>query len=483
MLWDTTEHKRTEESLQESESKFRDLSEKSVVGIYLFQDDLFRYVNSEFARILGYAIDEITDKLGLRDIIYPEDLPLVLESLRKRVSGEERSVSYGFRVCTGNGEIRHVEVYSTRTAYQGKLAIIGTVMDVSDRERMEEALRESEERYRSIFENAREGIFQTTPDGRFIRINPAMARMCGYASPEEMMAAVTDIAAQHYVDPQAREAFKKTMAAEGSIENFQMETYRKDKSRIWVSINARTVCDEGGRIQYYEGTHEDITERKLMEDMIRENERRYRHLIENSNDIIYTTDLKGNITYLNPVTERVTGYAISQLLGKQFYKLIREDSVEAHRKFYGKQLLEELSTTYYEFPIVTRDGTEKWFGQQVQIILEMDNAVGFQATARDITDRLKAEDAQRQREKMSAAIEMAGGICHEMNQPLQIISGLSDLMMMRMADDHPLRKRLGEIKQAVDRLAAITRRLMGITQYETKPYVDTKIIDIDRSSH
>jgi PAS domain S-box-containing protein len=308
--------------------------------------------------------------------------------------------------------------------------------------------------------------------------------MWGYETPAEMMERVVDIEKQHYVNPKGCDLFKAIMEEQGSVESLKVEIYRKDGSRIWVSLNARAVRDEQGKLLYYDGTNEDITEKKLMVDMIRENERRYRYLIENSNDIIYTTDLKGNITYLNPVTERVTGYAISQLLGKQFYKLIREDSVEAHRKFYGKQLLEELSTTYYEFPIVTRDGTEKWFGQQVQIILEMDNAVGFQATARDITDRLKAEEAVRQHEKLGAVVEMAGGICHEMNQPLQIISGLTDLMMMRMPADNPLQPRFGAIKQAVDRLAAITKRLMGITQYETKPYAgETKIVDIDRSSH
>jgi len=484
VLWDSSDRKRTEEALKESESKFRDLSEKSIVGIYLIQDNLFRYVNSEFARIFGCAIDEIVDKLRPADVIHPEDLPSVLDSLRKRISGEQKSINYRFRIYNSNRQIRHVEVYSSSTVYQGKPAVVGTLLDMTDRKRMEEALKESEERYRSIFENAREGIFQTTPSGRFIRVNPAMARMCGYASPEELMATITDMATQHYADPKQREVFKEAIESRGSVKNFRVETYRKDRSRIWVSINARTVRDEEGRILYYEGTHEDITEQKLMEDKILENERRYRHLVEHSNDIIYTTDIEGNVIYVNPVTERVTGYTVSEILGKQAYKLIRKDFRKPHYEFYMKQLQEQLASTYYEFPIIARDGSEKWLGQQVQIIFDRDKPVGFHATASDITDRLHAEEEHRQRERLGAMIEMAGGVCHEMNQPLQVISGLAELIMMRTPEDHPLYPKLGEIKNAAGRMTSITRRLMGITKYESKPYIgDRKIIDIDKSSH
>jgi PAS domain S-box-containing protein len=140
---DITDRKRAEEALQESESKFRDLSEKSIVGIYLIQDNLFRYVNSEFARIFGYPVDALKDKLGPRDVISPEDLSMVEESLRKRIAGELRSTSYGFRIVTARGEIRHVEVYSSSTTYQGKPAVIGTLMDVSDRKRAEAALQKT----------------------------------------------------------------------------------------------------------------------------------------------------------------------------------------------------------------------------------------------------------------------------------------------------------------------------------------------------
>jgi PAS domain S-box-containing protein len=481
--WDITERKQIEEALLESESKFRDLSEKAMVGVYLIQDNLFKYVNAEFARIFGYSIDEMTDKLGPADVIFPDDLPLVEESLRKRISGQLKSISYSFRILTKERDIRHMEVYSSRTTYQGRLAVIGSALDISDRKWMEEAIRKSEERYRSIFENAREGIFQSTPEGRFIQVNPAMARMCGYASPEEMMETITDMATQHYVDPEERDVFKASIEELGSVENFRIETYRKNRSRIWVSINARVVRDETGRILYYEGTHEDVTEQKLMEDMIKENERRYRHLVENSNDIIYTTDTKGILTYVNPATERLTGYPISQLFGKHYSMLTRKDYREPMNGHYEKQYREKNQITYYEFPIVTKDGLEIWIGQQAQLIFDQERIIGFQATARDITDRMKVEEEQRERERLTALIQTAGMISHEMNQPLQAILGQADLIRLSLPSGDAKNERLEIIKDQIERMRAITRKLVNISRYKTKPYAGkSTIVDLEKSA-
>ena len=140
------EHRRIEQALQESESKFRDLSEKAIVGIYLLEDNLLRYVNAEFADIIEYRVDEITDKLGPKDVIFPEDFPLVQENLRKRISGDGASLRYEFRVRTKKGEIKHVEVYSSRTMYRGKPAIIGTLLNITERIRMEEERQKTQER-------------------------------------------------------------------------------------------------------------------------------------------------------------------------------------------------------------------------------------------------------------------------------------------------------------------------------------------------
>jgi PAS domain S-box-containing protein len=130
-----------------------------------------------------------------------------------------------------------------------------------------EALRRAEQKYRSIFENATEGIFQTTPDGHYLSANPALARMYGYDSPDELLAALTDISRQLYVQPGRRTEFTLAMRQYGRVLQFESQIYRRDGSIIWISENARAVYDEvTGELLYYEGMVQDITDRKSAEE-------------------------------------------------------------------------------------------------------------------------------------------------------------------------------------------------------------------------
>jgi two-component system, NarL family, sensor histidine kinase UhpB len=130
--------------------------------------------------------------------------------------------------------------------------------------------RQAEEKYRSIFENAVEGIFQTTVDGRFLTANPAMARMLGYESPEELLGAISNIRDQLYVEPGRREEFYQLALRDGFVSGFEVQMHRKDGDSVWVSANAHAIYDDGGRISGYEGTVENITERKRAEEALRE---------------------------------------------------------------------------------------------------------------------------------------------------------------------------------------------------------------------
>jgi PAS domain S-box-containing protein len=131
--------------------------------------------------------------------------------------------------------------------------------------RTQTALKQAEEKYRGIFENAIEGIFQSSPDGRFISANPEMARMFGYDSAEELINDRRDIEFQHYVEPGRRSLFQKLISEEGMVQGFELQAYRKDGSTIWTSENVRAVRDENGAVMYYEGIVEDITQRKQVE--------------------------------------------------------------------------------------------------------------------------------------------------------------------------------------------------------------------------
>ena len=143
--------------------------------------------------------------------------------------------------------------------------LVSLAIEASDRDRTQTALRQAEQKYRSIFENAVEGIFQTTPEGRFLSVNPSLARIYGYATPEELTSNLTNIRQQTYVNPQQREKFMRVMKEFGQISGFESEVYRADGSIIWISESARAVCDTEGEVLYYEGSVEDISDRKVFE--------------------------------------------------------------------------------------------------------------------------------------------------------------------------------------------------------------------------
>jgi adenylate cyclase len=142
-------------------------------------------------------------------------------------------------------------------------------------------LQETEEKYRSIFENATEGIFQATPEGRYITANPALARILGYASPEQLIAEIVNIGKQLYVEPFRRDDLIALLKREDMLSDFESEVYRQDGTKIWISENIRTVRDANGQLLFYEGSVIDITERKQSEDALRKARKRAELLLLN----------------------------------------------------------------------------------------------------------------------------------------------------------------------------------------------------------
>jgi PAS domain S-box-containing protein len=144
----------------------------------------------------------------------------------------------------------------------GSMSKMAMIQDITLQKRMEKALQESEARYRGIFENAVIGIFQSTPEGRILSVNPAMAQMFGYDSPEDMITGVKDLGHQVFVDPKQRDQMKHELAETGVVRGREYQLFRKDGTKIWGSVDARAVRDDSDAISYYEGFVQDITARK-----------------------------------------------------------------------------------------------------------------------------------------------------------------------------------------------------------------------------
>jgi PAS domain S-box-containing protein len=167
----------------------------------------------------------------------------------------------------------------------GRMVRYEMAIDIHDRKKAEEKLRESEEKYRSIFENAVEGFFQSTPEGRFISVNPAFATMVGYASPEELISSISDIATQYYVDSEDRRQYRQLLKKAGSVSDFEFKVRCKDGSHIWVSNSTQAIYDGNGKITRYEGNVSDITKRKQTEMELQEINQQLEQAIVSANQM------------------------------------------------------------------------------------------------------------------------------------------------------------------------------------------------------
>jgi PAS domain S-box-containing protein len=257
---DVTEQKRAERSIQESEQKFRDLFDEAPVAYHeLDLENRITRVNTTELAMLGYTAEEMIGRSVWSFIV--EDMP---EEIMLR-EGSQARLEYQCTFRRKDGRkvavlMRQKLITDARGAICGRRA---TLQDITALKRTESELRDAEEKYRSIFENAIEGIFQSTAEGSYLSVNPALATMFGYNSPDELMSSVTHIARQLYVLPNRRAEFAALIQERGgAVSDFESEVYRKDGSRIWISERCRAVRDNDGKLLYYEGTAEDITARR-----------------------------------------------------------------------------------------------------------------------------------------------------------------------------------------------------------------------------
>jgi diguanylate cyclase (GGDEF)-like protein/PAS domain S-box-containing protein len=294
------------------------------------------------------------------------------------------------------GEEKHLWIKSSPiyNASGNRIGAIESIRDITEWKRAERNLQESGEKYRSIFENNLVGIFQSSPDGRFISVNPVLARMCGYDSPKAMIDDITDMAKQHYVHPEERETFKRLMAEQGVVENFEHETFRRDGSIFWVSVSARAVRDSDGNILYYEGTHRDISKRKKAEAALRESEERYRSIIENIDDGYYEVDLKGRITFVNDAALRITGISRSDLEGMDFGAYASSDDAGMIYRIFHQVFLTGVSVRGLSWQVVRPDRKDQHVEISVSLIRDAGaRPSGFRGILHDVTERRRAEEA------------------------------------------------------------------------------------------
>ena len=254
-----------EKALRESEENYRLLFELNPLPMWVYDVGTLAViaVNETAIAHYGYSREEFLS-MTIKDIRPKENVQAFLEYLSKSHPDAMHKTSI-WKHTKKDGSLVNVEVTSHALMFAGRKARIVLANDVTERVLAEEALKQTEKKYRSIFENAVEGIFQSTTDGRFIAVNPAMVKMLGFESAEDLIAHRTDIATQHYVDSKSRAELQHLIAKDSVVTGFECEVYRKDRSKIWTRENIRAIHDELGTILHYEGSIEDISKQKQLE--------------------------------------------------------------------------------------------------------------------------------------------------------------------------------------------------------------------------
>ncbi|MGJ3248690.1 MAG: PAS domain S-box protein [Elainellaceae cyanobacterium] len=260
VIFDITERKEAEEALKQSEVTNRAL-------VNAIPDKLLR-VKRDGTYLSGvttaHPLKVVPGKTAMQDVLPLEQANQQIRAIERALETHQSQIYE--HLTMNNGELISEEV---RIAVINDDEVLIMLRDITTRKRAEEALRIAEENYRSIFENALEGIFQSTPEGKYINVNPAFAKIYGYDSPKQMLESIKSIREQLYVNPEKRAEFKQMLETQDTVKGFEYRSYCRDGSIIWTQTDARAVRGERGNVLYYEGMVQDITQRKWREDELR----------------------------------------------------------------------------------------------------------------------------------------------------------------------------------------------------------------------
>lgn len=384
-------------AVDEALANYKAALDNAPTGIVIVQNERIVYANPKILELMGYTIEDLKDA-GVWKFVHPEDRDRVMDYYRRRMAGEEVPEHYEMRVITKSGQVRHFELRATIITYHGAPAVLDNIIDITERKAAEEALRESETKYRNLVEATGTGYLIVDTQGRVIDANAEYVRLTGRSSLEEIKGhSVLEWTADYDVERNAEEVRK--CAETGVVRNLEIDYVTPDGRIIPVEINARLVETREGRVILT--LCRDISERRQAENALKESEERFRLIAETASDAIITIDKESTILYANPATEQIFGYTANELLGQKLTMLMPERFRERHLtglKHYletGKRTKEWRSI---EYPGLHKSGTEIPLEISYSEFIRAGERI-FMGILRDITDRKRAQDDLRESEE------------------------------------------------------------------------------------
>lgn len=394
--------KRTEEKLQQEEQRFRALAEQSLDMIVLVNKMYeITYVNPAAEKFVGLKGKEIIGS-KIFDYLHHDDIDHITSLFKTFFRDTKASVpQVEIRIRHIDGTWHHVEAMGTNLV-QGNIveAVIVNLRDVTDRKRAEQALKEAELRFRTIFDSASDGILIAQPDGKkFLSANHKICKILGYPREEITRLGVADIHPEESV-PYVYEQFSKLMKGEIPVaENIPL--LKKDKTISYADIGGSLMTFDNE--DYLVGIFRDITDRRKAEDELKKSEAKYRLLADHTKDHVWLMDFDLKVTYLSPSSEKLLGYTLEEIQALSLDKLIAPSSMSTAMKFYSEELSralvsspEYVLTRTLELEFICKDGHTVWVECMFSLIRdESGKPVSILGESRSITERRQMEDELR----------------------------------------------------------------------------------------
>ena len=453
-----------------------------VARLSYWEDDFENRVSwsEEGCRILGVPIDEHSwtwDRF--MELVYPDDRRHLNESRKIAMQGKS-NYQISFRVVHPDGEVQYFEAVGESVLGETgqPIRMVGAVQDVSERKRAEEALRESESRYRTFFEKGPDGVVILNPEtAQIVEFNDQACRQLGFSREEFARLRVSDV--------EVKETAKETQERIGRVlekgySDFDTLQRTKQGEIRHVHVTAQLIETTGSNV--YHCIWRDITERKRSEEALRESEEKYRTIFENIQDVYYETSLDGTILEISPSIENVSQYNRNELLGKSLYDIYANPE---ERDELLKLILDKGKVNDFEVALTDKDGSQRPCSISALLVRdEQANPIKIVGTMRDIGEKKRAENEKKrleaqllQSQKMEAIGNLAGGIAHDFNNILTSVIGFTELSLDEVEKGTHIEDNLQEVYTAGKRAKDLVRQILAFARQsgaELKPiYVDT----------
>ena len=485
-LRNITERKRMEREIREATKRFEKIAEMGDDGIIVFDEDSrIEFANQMASEIIGLPKDYILGReffslIGKRDEEFLEEMVMRGEGMGEKVCTE-------MSLHTSQDQVKASEVCIAPTRSEdGRIKTYAYIRDITERKKFEKELKESEEKFRNLFERVQHGLFISTQEGRFLDCNQAMLEMAGYPNKEEFLK--INIANNLYVNPEDREAFRRLVEQQGFVKDLEVEFKKKNGEKITVLLTAHVKRDEKGEVVRYEGINIDISDRKRMERELKEANDFLMNLIDSSVDGIIVTNMKGDILLFNKGGENLLGYKSEEVVGKMHIRNIYQPGV-------AKEVMNKLKSPDYggigkltSFPIVHRrkDGELIEGDLSASLIYdEKGNEIASVGIFKDLRERLRIErelqkmqEALLQSEKLAAMGRLTSQIAHELNNPIYGIMNTLELLKTEISPESKRRRILDLSLSEIQRLSEMLRNMLSFSKPEEEKRRPIKIDEL-----